>query len=78
MYEFLNSTSKLLVGTECYNKLVAEFNDNGDLLESDGRINRSVLGRKVFDNPDQLEKLQRITWPGTTNWFCINRIILAE
>ena len=61
----MNSTSILLVGTECYNKLVAEFNNNGDLLESDGRINRSVLGRKVFGNPDQLEKLQQITWPGT-------------
>jgi len=44
---------------------VAEFNDNGDLLDSDGRINRAILGRKVFANPEQLEKLQKITWPGT-------------
>jgi hypothetical protein len=56
---------------------VAEFNDSGDLLESDGRINRSVLGRKVFGNPDQLDKLQKITWPGN-GFFLLLKMFLPK
>ena len=49
-------------GTECYQKLLTEFDDK-DLVDADGKINRSVLGKKVFNDATKLEKLQNIVWP---------------
>ena len=51
-----------LPGTECYQKLLTEFDDK-DLVDADGKINRSVLGKKVFNDATKLEKLQNIVWP---------------
>ena len=51
------------LGTDCYLQLLTEFDDNKDLVEADGKINRSVLGKKVFGDAAKLEKLQNIVWP---------------
>jgi phosphopantetheine adenylyltransferase/dephospho-CoA kinase len=49
-------------GTECYKKLIEEF-DDGNLVDATGRIDRKVLGQKVFQNPENLSKLESLVWP---------------
>jgi phosphopantetheine adenylyltransferase/dephospho-CoA kinase len=41
---------------------LTEFKDK-DLVDGDGKINRIVLGKKVFGDPAKLETLQNIVWP---------------
>jgi len=60
------SSFKMLLffpGTECYTKVISEFNGGGDLKDADGKIDRTVLGKKVFGNAENLDKLQKIVWP---------------
>ncbi|KAH8365592.1 hypothetical protein KR093_002424, partial [Drosophila rubida] len=45
----------------CYRKIVEHF--GGDILASDGRIDRSKLGPRVFANPQELQLLNSIVWP---------------
>ncbi|XP_012537652.1 bifunctional coenzyme A synthase [Monomorium pharaonis] len=48
-------------GTECFNKIVEHFGSS--ILNSDGFINRKLLGDIVFNNKEQLEKLNKLIWP---------------
>ena len=50
-------------GTECFKKLVEEFDDDGNLVDAAGKIDRKVLGSKVFRNPENLSKLESLVWP---------------
>lgn len=49
------------LGLPAYREIVAHFGTG--ILDSEGRINRKVLGNIVFSNPEQLEVLNRITHP---------------
>lgn len=48
-------------GSPAYAKVVAAF--GRDVLAADGRIDRKVLGGKVFGKPAELKKLTDIVWP---------------
>lgn len=49
-------------GTETFDAVVAAFGP--ELVASDGKIDRKVLGGKVFGKPDELKRLTDIVWPG--------------
>ena len=49
-------------GTDTFAAVVDAF--GGDLVASDGTIDRRVLGAKVFGKPDELKRLTDIVWPG--------------
>ncbi|XP_063964671.1 bifunctional coenzyme A synthase-like [Lytechinus pictus] len=48
-------------GTLAHQQIIEEFGQ--DVLGEDGRINRAVLGPKVFSNPARLQALNKIVWP---------------
>ena len=48
-------------GSPAHAQVVAAFGP--DVLAADGRIDRKVLGSKVFGNPAELKKLTDIVWP---------------
>lgn len=48
-------------GTDGFRQVVAEFGD--DVVGADGRIDRKVLGGKVFGAPERLARLTAIVWP---------------
>ena len=48
-------------GTVSHALVVKTFGD--DVLAADGKIDRKVLGGKVFGKPDQLKRLTDIVWP---------------
>ena len=48
-------------GTVSHGLVVKTFGD--DVLAADGKIDRKVLGGKVFGKPDQLKRLTDIVWP---------------
>ncbi|KAI0210275.1 Bifunctional coenzyme A synthase [Lamellibrachia satsuma] len=48
-------------GTETLTRLVKVFGQ--DILDNNGKIDRRVLGSKVFTDKGQLEKLNQIVWP---------------
>jgi len=48
-------------GSPAHAQVVAAF--GGDVLAADGRIDRKVLGSKVFGKPAELKKLTDIVWP---------------
>lgn len=48
-------------GQSCYKRIVEHFGN--DILASDGRIDRSKLGPRVFGNPQELQLLNSIVWP---------------
>lgn len=48
-------------GTKCYEKLIEHFGT--DILSSDNRINRKILGAIVFENKTKLNELNEIVWP---------------
>ncbi|XP_071628554.1 bifunctional coenzyme A synthase isoform X1 [Temnothorax longispinosus] len=50
-----------LPGTDCFRKIVEHFGSS--ILNSDGFINRKLLGDIVFNNKEQLEKLNTLIWP---------------
>ncbi|XP_041938306.1 bifunctional coenzyme A synthase [Alosa sapidissima] len=50
-----------LPGAVAYQKVVQEFGT--DILNEDKTINRRMLGRKVFGNPERLKALTDIVWP---------------
>ncbi|CAG0898054.1 unnamed protein product [Cyprideis torosa] len=51
-------------GTECLQAVVREF--GSEILDSDGSINRRILGGIVFSDPDGLSRLTDIVWPEVT------------
>ncbi|XP_030841071.1 bifunctional coenzyme A synthase-like isoform X1 [Strongylocentrotus purpuratus] len=48
-------------GTLAHQQIIEEFGQ--DVLGEDERINRAVLGPKVFSNPARLQALNKIVWP---------------
>jgi len=48
-------------GSACYNRIVEAFGEG--FLNADGTLNRRRLGRRVFDNPDELNRLNSILHP---------------
>jgi len=46
--------------TAVFSKLVNTF---GSEIVADGKINRKVLGTKVFGNPQEMKRLTDIVWP---------------
>lgn len=48
-------------GTRGYQQVIETFGN--DLVDEDGRIDRKVLGAKVFGDSDALEQLTSIVWP---------------
>lgn len=52
-------------GQVCYNRVIEKFGN--DILESNGRIDRTKLGPLVFANPNKLEELNNIVWPELMN-----------
>ncbi|XP_060521985.1 bifunctional coenzyme A synthase [Cylas formicarius] len=48
-------------GCPCYNKIVQQF--GRQVLDTNGEIDRKVLGSIVFKNPDDLNKLNELVWP---------------
>lgn len=48
-------------GSPGFQKVVNEFGH--DLVNTDGTINRQVLGGKVFGDPAQMKRLTDIAWP---------------
>lgn len=48
-------------GTRGFERVAATFGD--DVIGRDGRIDRKVLGGKVFGAPDRLKQLTDIVWP---------------
>ena len=48
-------------GSPAHARVVAAFGE--DVLAADGRIERRVLGGKVFGRPAELKKLTDIVWP---------------
>src|SRR5690606_2215997 len=54
------------IGTEAYKKIVEHFGEQvitNPNDKSDKSIQRSVLGKIVFSDKKQMEKLQQIVWP---------------
>ena len=49
-----------LPNTETYDKLVAEF---GDILQTNGEIDRKKLGARIFAEPEARERLNAIVHP---------------
>ncbi|CAF1290394.1 unnamed protein product [Didymodactylos carnosus] len=50
------------VNTDAYKKIIEVFGD--DILSTEDKtINRKLLGRKVFEKPNELKKLTDIVWP---------------
>ncbi|XP_011645204.1 bifunctional coenzyme A synthase [Pogonomyrmex barbatus] len=50
-----------LPGKDCFHKIVEHFGSS--ILNSDGFINRKMLGDIVFNDKEQLEKLNKLIWP---------------
>ena len=50
-----------LPGEKCYQKVVERFGK--EILNPDGTIDRKILGRIVFDQPEKLQKLNAIVHP---------------
>lgn len=48
-------------GQDCYRLIVKAFGE--DVVGADGKIDRKILGEKVFGNPENLTKLNQIVWP---------------
>ena len=48
-------------GTRAFRQVVDIFGE--DIVNEDNRIDRKILGGKVFGNPDKLKKLTDIVWP---------------
>lgn len=48
-------------GTDAHAAVASAF--GAEVVGSDGRIDRKVLGSKVFGRPDQLKRLTDIVWP---------------
>ena len=52
-------------GSDAYNQLLESFGHDIVDQGQDQRINRQLLGSKVFSSPDMLSKLESIVWPAT-------------
>ena len=79
-------------GSPGFQKVVNEFGH--DLVNTDGTINRQLLGGKVFGDPAQMKRLTDIAWPeirrmaseeieaerarGTTNVVVLEAAVLIE
>lgn len=48
-------------GTQAFRQVVDTFGE--DIVAEDDRIDRRILGSKVFGNSDELKKLTDIVWP---------------
>ena len=55
---------QMMKGRESYNRVVEAFRDKiPDLLDENEEINRPVLSKYVFSNPNELKKLDDLTHP---------------
>lgn len=54
------------VDTDVYNKIIETFG-NDIVNPTDRSIDRKMLGKKVFQTPDELKKLTDIVWPAILN-----------
>ncbi|EZA48353.1 hypothetical protein DMN91_008338 [Ooceraea biroi] len=50
-----------LPGKDCFHAIIEQFGSS--ILNSDGFINRKKLGDIVFNDKEQLEKLNKLIWP---------------
>ncbi|XP_012224909.1 bifunctional coenzyme A synthase [Linepithema humile] len=50
-----------LPGKDCFHAIIEHFGSS--ILTSDGFIDRKLLGDIVFNNKEQLEKLNKLIWP---------------
>jgi len=57
-------------------KLSAEFGP--DILGENGQINRSKLGKRVFDDEDARKRLERIVHPNVVERMKVERVALQE
>ena len=48
-------------GSACYSRIVEAFGEG--VLNADGSLNRRRLGRRVFDSPEELKRLNSILHP---------------
>ena len=48
-------------GSRAYAAVIHAFGD--DIVDADGKIDRKILGSKVFGDPQNLERLTNIVWP---------------
>ena len=56
------------LGHELYNKDSIAFNEfvttfGEQIIGEDGNINRRVLSKLIFDNPENVQKISQISWP---------------
>jgi dephospho-CoA kinase len=58
----------LLPGGEAYDPVVREF--GCEILQSDGKIDRPKLARRVFGNPELLERLNQLVHPPVIRLEC--------
>lgn len=54
------------VDTDVYKKTIETFGEE-IINPVDRSIDRKILGKKVFQSPDELKKLTDIVWPGILN-----------
>lgn len=50
-----------LPGTACFGMLIEAFGDT--IVDTEGKINRRVLGSIVFSDKAKMDKLESIVWP---------------
>ncbi len=55
-------------GQECYQEIVKAFGT--EIVNTDGTINRKVLGAIVFSDKEQLKKLNKIMHPAVKEYIC--------
>ncbi len=48
-------------GSRAYAAVIHAF--GADIVDADGKIDRKILGNKVFGDPQNLERLTNIVWP---------------
>jgi dephospho-CoA kinase len=54
------------IDTDVYKKIIETFGE--DIINPvDRSINRKILGKKVFQSPDEMKKLTDIVWPAILN-----------
>lgn len=56
------------LGHELYSKDSIAFNDfikafGTEIIGEDGNIDRKILSKKIFDNPENVKKISEISWP---------------
>lgn len=62
--------------TDAYDRTVSAFGE--DILDDEGNIDRQVLGKKVFDNPEARALLESITHPAIADLAAQGLKLIAE